>query len=320
MFGIYYLKASPTQHVFHYSGGRLRREGRSLAFFYFGPRSRLLAVPVASADVPFIVSETTADFQDLTIQGQITYRVSDPKRASTTLDFEIDPEGKLMGDGLEILRQRLVNSAQVLMHGITGQLPLRAALVQRESMAATVLASLRTSAAITLLGVEILNVDILAIKPTQEMSRALEAEAREALQRNADQSVYERRNAAVDQERRIKENELRTEIAVEEKKRQIRETQMAADIAIEEQRKSLIETRATNDRAEADTRAYALDASLKPIKDIDWRTLLAASGMSSDPRFMIALAFREMAENAQKIGELNVSPDLLRSLLAPERK
>jgi len=31
---------------------------------------------------------------------------------------------------------------------------------------------------------------------------------------------------------------------------------------------------------------------------------------------MIVLAFKEMASNAQKIGELNVSPDLLRTLLS----
>jgi hypothetical protein len=30
---------------------------------------------------------------------------------------------------------------------------------------------------------------------------------------------------------------------------------------------------------------------------------------------MIALAFRELAENATKIGELNMSPDLLRTLM-----
>ncbi len=95
---------------------------------------------------------------------------------------------------------------------------------------------------------------------------------------------------------------------------------MAAEIAIEEQRKSLIETKAMNDRAEADTKAYALDASLRPLKGIDWRTLMADTATSSDPRLMPALASSEMAENAQKIGELNVSPDLLRTLLAPERK
>jgi hypothetical protein len=33
-----------------------------------------------------------------------------------------------------------------------------------------------------------------------------------------------------------------------------------------------------------------------------------------DPELMIALAFRELAENAGKIGELNVTPDLLKSL------
>ena len=30
---------------------------------------------------------------------------------------------------------------------------------------------------------------------------------------------------------------------------------------------------------------------------------------------MVALAFREMAENASRIGELNVTPDLLKSLI-----
>jgi hypothetical protein len=35
---------------------------------------------------------------------------------------------------------------------------------------------------------------------------------------------------------------------------------------------------------------------------------------------MVALAFQEMAENAQKIGELNVSPDLLKSLVGTAGK
>jgi len=40
------------------------------------------------------------------------------------------------------------------------------------------------------------------------------------------------------------------------------------------------------------------------------------NGKGADPKAMIAMAFQEMAENAQKIGELNVSPDLLRSLIS----
>src|ERR1019366_3725274 len=53
------------------------------------------------------------------------------------------------------------------------------------------------------------------VKPAPETSRALEAEAREALQRRADEAIYARRNAAVTEERLIKESELNTEIAVE---------------------------------------------------------------------------------------------------------
>jgi len=44
---------------------------------------------------------------------------------------------------------------------------------------------------------------------------------------------------------------------------------------------------------------------------------MAVSAGGADPKLMIALAFRELAENAGKIGELNVSPDLLRSLIGP---
>ena len=90
---------------------------------------------------------------------------------------------------------------------------------------------------------------------------------------------------------------------------------MAADIAIEEQRSELLVKKTQNERAEADSRAYALSATLQPVRDVDWRTLLAMSAGGTDPKLMIALAFREMAENAGKIGSLTVTPDLLSQLI-----
>jgi hypothetical protein len=68
-----------------------------------------------------------------------------------------------------------------------------------------------------MLGIEIVGANILGISATPEMARALETDTREKLQQEADQAIYERRNFAVEQERRIKESELNTEIAVEEK-------------------------------------------------------------------------------------------------------
>jgi hypothetical protein len=59
----------------------------------------------------------------------------------------------------------------------------------------------------------------------------------------------------------------------------------------------------------------SIDATLRPFKEANWKTLMAMSAGGGDPRTLIALAFRELAENAGKIGELNMSPDLLRSLV-----
>lgn len=92
---------------------------------------------------------------------------------------------------------------------------------------------------------------------------------------------------------------------------------MAAEIAIEQQRAALMNERVENDRKEADSRACALEATLKPVQSVGWRTLMMLSPQGSDPKSLIALAFQDMAANAKKIGELNISPDLLRSLLAP---
>jgi hypothetical protein len=234
-----------------------------------------------------------------------------------TLHLELESAHAYCSDDPRKLSERLVHTLQTLTRAITQRLALRDALTSSDAIVAEALDGLKGAEAVSTLGVEILSLSILAITPTPETSRALEAEAREALQRRADEAIYARRNAAVEQERLIKESELNTEIAVETKKRQIRETQMAAEIAVEEQRAQLVDRRVENERKDADSRAYALTETLKPVRELDWKTLMMLGGNNGDPRTMIALAFQQMAENAQKIGELNISPDLLTALTKP---
>lgn len=318
MLGIRFIKFPPTTYVIHYSGGKPKREGPGLSFFYYVPTSVLVAVPQASNDLPFVFQEVTADFQMVTVQGALTYRIGDPKRLAQLLDYSINPQGARQSDDPELLNQRLVQSAQILTRVVLQRMKLAESLISADVIVGEILAGLRESETVAMHGLEILGLSIQSIRPAPEMGRALEAEAREALHRRADEAIYDRRNAAVEQERRIRESELNTELAVEEKRRQIREAQMAAEIAVEEQRTVLIKQRIENDRQEADSRAYALESVLKPIREVDWRTLMAV-GSGHDPQTMIAVAFRELAENAQKIGELNISPDLLNSLLGNKK-
>ncbi|MBL0215368.1 MAG: SPFH domain-containing protein [Myxococcales bacterium] len=315
MFGIEYLKATPTTFVLHFKAGVVKRQGAGLSFWYYRPSSTVVTVPLASADVPFVFNEITRDFQELTVQGQLTYRVVEPTKLARLLDFSVDARGKYHSDDPTKLGDRLINATQVLASAVLGRLTLREALAASELLVNEVTAGLRKADAVAMLGIEPLALSILSIRPTPEMSRALEAEARERLSREADESIYARRNAAVEQERIIKESELNTELAVEAKKREIRERKMEADIAVEEQRTALIDKQVANAKQDADSRAYALQTTLAPLEKADWKTLMAISPNGGDPRMMIALAFRELAENASKIGELNMSPDLLKSLI-----
>lgn len=311
-----YMKAPPTTYVMQFKDGRVKREGPGLSFFYWAPTTTVVSIPLASADVPFAFNEVTQDFQAVTLQGQLTYRVAEPKRLAGLLDYSVKPSGEYASEDPAKLEERLVQLAQVRARSVVQAMPLREVLVHADLIEGKVLSALREAEAVRMLGVEVQGFALLSLRPTPEMARALEAEAREALQRDADEAIYARRNAAVEQERRIKESEIATELSVEAGKRRIREAQIAADIAVEEQRSAFMERWSENERKAAEAKAYALQKTLEPVRDMDWKVLLAAGGGGSDPRLNIALAFREMAENAQKIGELNVSPDLLSALLA----
>jgi hypothetical protein len=334
MFGIQYIKVNPTHYVLHFVGGRKRRAGAGLSFFYYKPTSSIVVVPINSADVPFIFNELSQDYQPLTVQGELTYRIFDPELVASLLNYTVERlPTRYISEDPQKLSQRLINLLQVMVRAEVQQLALRDVIKASETVASQVLEKMRGSEALKSLGVEVMALAIQAIKPNPEVARALESEAREELMRRADQAIYDRRNASVEQERRIKENELNTEIAVEEKKRQIRETKVEADlvvekkqqevrqaelsgqIALETERKNLVNVRTENAKLEADVQAYAMEASLRAFKDLEPAVLQMLAVQTTDPRLMVSMAMKELAQNAAKIGNLNISPELMQLLL-----
>lgn len=317
MFGLRFIKVPPTTYVIQFRNGQRVRGGPGLSFFYFAPTSVIVQTPVGSVDVPFVFNEVTADFQDATIQGDITYRVTRPDTLAALLDFSVDARGRYLSDDPAKLNDRLIHACQILTRAYTQARPLGDLLTSSDALIEQVLAGLREAPAVAMLGVEILSLSIVSIKPSPDMAKALQADARERLLQRADEAIYARRNTAVELERQIKENELQTEIAVEQKRRQVRETKLQADIAVEQERAKLVDRRVENERKESQARAETLHAMLEPIKEVDWRTLLAARSGGLDSRQLIAMAFRDLADNAGKIGNLNITPDLLGALLDP---
>jgi hypothetical protein len=334
MFGIRFIKAQPTTYLMKYKGGSIAREGAGLSTLYHAPTTSLVAIPIGSRDASFIFQYTARDFQAVTVQGHVAYRIQDPRKAASMLNFSLKTDGKSYeSDDPEKLPQRLLSAVEVLAQQAIKTMTLKEALQASDRIAETIMTGLGNRADVASLGLEILGVSVRGIKPSPDTAKALEAEAREAILKNADEAIFARRNFAVEQERAIRESELDTEIAVEQKKRSIRETQMdaeasvnakqnelrdakmIADITLEERRKSFVALNANNTRTLADAEAYRVGALMKIFEGVDTRVVQALAAAGMEPNQLIAHAFTAIAEKAERIGQLNVSPDLLQALL-----
>ncbi|MCO6358236.1 SPFH domain-containing protein [Roseivirga pacifica] len=333
MLGYNYIKFDSMNHVILFKKGKVKKEGRGLSFFYYNPVSSIVSIPIGSKDLQFVFKESTKDYQEVTVQGQVTFKVVEPQKLADCLDFTVDSKGRYLKDDHEKIQQRISNEVQTASSSIIQKMNLRESLRNLKEVEEYIFQNVQKSKAVLMLGIEITSVNVLGVTPNPEMSRALEAQTRESLQKEADQAIYERRNFAVEQERVIKESELNTEIAVEQKQKQIAEKQMEtevvkqnneqelkemevkASISLEEKKQKLIALKVENQKKEADAKEYMLTASLKPYKELDWKTLMAINSRGVNAKDNIALAFRELAENADKIGSINISPELLSSII-----
>ncbi|MCE3227037.1 MAG: rane protease subunit, stomatin/prohibitin [Bacteroidetes bacterium] len=338
MFGFKYIKFDSMDHVIHYQNGKVKKEGKGLAFFYFAPNSSIVSIPSKSVDLSFVFKEVTSDYQDVIVQGNLTFKVADPLKLAKQLDFTVDENKKHRTSDFEKLTQRILFEAQTATSGYVHSLGITTVLSKQVEIEKMLLDGLTTSNVLEVLGVEIQGVNILSVKANAEMSRALEAKTREELQKDADKAIYDRRNFAVEQERKIRESELNTEIAIEQKQKQIVEKKMETDlvksdndrklkemkiemeISVEEKNTSLIKMKTENDKKEADAKEYMLKAIMNVYKDIDWKILTALNSKNMNAADNIALAFRELASNSSKIETLNITPDLLDSLLTTKKK
>lgn len=281
---ITYFKAEPSAHVMLFSNGRLKREGKGLSFFCSPGLSSVVLIPATSQDAPFALREVTSDHQEITIQGHLTYRIKDVRRAASALDFTVNPRTHAYrtDDHLKF-EQRIVNALQSMARDFVRKLGLEEALGAAEEMTQLLHQQLNHESSLTGLGVVIESVHILHVTPAAETRKALEAEYRENLNRRADQAIYGRRKAALDEERTLRETELKT------------------DIEIEDRRQELVATQAENQLTLARGEAEAEKLKLTPYGEIA-------------PQALVALALNKWAESIKDIGQLNITPDLLTQL------
>ena len=296
MFGLAFFKGQPTDYVIKYVGGQPTQQGLGRAFYYWTLNTQVAVIPTSTRDANFVFNEGTNNFQSVTLQGQFTYRIADPAQAATQLNFAYDTRRQTYAaKDPESLPPRIANVVQMETRREIQRRTLEETLRQSQEIAGATLARIGEGGLLAPLGVELTNLYFLSVKPTPEVAKALEAQYRETLLRQADEAIYARRGAAVAEERKIKESERATEIALEQQRRDL--------IALEgdnAQQEAEYKGRATETLAEFEARAT--DKTLAV-----YRTM--------DPRLVLSLALKGMGDNARKIGSLNVTTETLASLL-----
>ena len=296
MFGIGYFKAQPTEFVRKVAGGRVKREGQALSFYYLKRRTSIVVVPVSSADAAFVFNEQTGNYQAVAIQGQLTYRIVEPRRTMDMLNYVIDPKRRMhVSQDPERLEQRIVVAVQMETRRQVEDKSLEEVLGNAASISAEVQEVVRSRALLAPLGVELLSLNFTSVSPNPEVGKALEAEYRETLLRRADEAIYARRAAAVEEEAKIKSNELEGEISLARERERLIDLEAANDRKVSQawgERREL----------EAGFTARASEMELAPYRDLD-------------PRKVLALAMRDIGNNADKVGNLNITSEVLADLL-----
>src|SRR6185437_8141726 len=120
-----YFKAEPTEYILASANGQIFREGAGRAFWYWAPRTSIVLVPISTTDGTFVFNEVTGNFQSVTLQGQLTYRITQPQVISRLLNFTINPRTRrYLSEDPDKLNQRIVNIVQMYTRNELQQLSL----------------------------------------------------------------------------------------------------------------------------------------------------------------------------------------------------
>jgi regulator of protease activity HflC (stomatin/prohibitin superfamily) len=369
-----HIRSEPNEFVLHFRSGRVVRSGAGLSFF-FNPLSASVAqLPVEDCEATFVLRERASDFQEVSVQVTITYRIADHARAASRVNFSISlTQGTWLERPLERLAALWAQKALEPVRRFVAQTPI-VEVVQRgaERIRGDLDAALRADAEIAAIGLQLVTAQVAQVAPTADLEKAMQTPTREALQQKADEAVFARRALAVEKERAIKENELATELELARRQTQLieqrganalreieqaarnaraqveAETERAALVSAAEAQRALVlaegearkqavlvaaegERRIALATADAEaarlaTEAYARDLVARAAADADGARAASAAALDAETnrvalwreapqRVASAFAMQTAASKLANVNHLNLTPDLIRTLL-----
>lgn len=307
------LRSDASAHVIRYRNGRARQSGRGLVFWFRPQTASIAELPTDDGEMALFVKGRARDFQTVAVQGAVAWRIVDPALAAAHVDFSIGLiTGKWLGDPIQRIEARLAGVAHQVVLDYCAADDVRPLLdAGPEPLRQRLADALADDPALAEIGLAVAAVRLTNLAPSSELERALQTPTFEALQQKADEAVFERRALAVEKERAIAENELatRTELARREQGLIAQEAANARHRATGAAEAQAIEAGAEAERIRAveGARVEAESARIAVFRDLP-------------PAVLLGLAARELAGKLDTIEHLNVTPDLLATLMGEFRR
>jgi hypothetical protein len=234
-------------HIRRFRRGQLVSSGKGLAFWFMPMGTSIAELPTDDRELQFIFQGRSRDFQEVTIQGEINYRVKDPDCLAERIDFSIDLESGLhRNQPLEQLASLFTSTAQKYAGRYIASKDIQTLIVDGpENIQTAIESGFASEHVFSEMGLEMVSLGIKNIRPVAELEKAMQTPTRESIQQNADEATFQRRAMAVEKERAIAENELQNKI----------------ELAAREEK--LISQQGTNERRRVEEQAIAEGTTVK---------------------------------------------------------
>jgi len=284
MIGIDYFKAEPTEYARLSVGAKVKSEGKGIRNWYLKHNTSIELVCTTIVDQPFHFNESTIDNQEVSLQGGFIYKVTNPGKILAEYNHSIDPKTRnYRTEDPQKIPEHILELARASARKVVQKKKLEELLVMADDISTSVSKEVSSSQLLTDLGVKVSTFYVSEIKASPEITKALGAKYRESLLQTADKASYERRASAVEQERAIRDNELKTRIYLAQKE------------------KELVALEGENLRNRASDAAQAASLQLGVYKGLNAEELKAH-------------ALLEFGKNAKHIEHFSVTPEMMGAL------
>jgi hypothetical protein len=351
-----FFKGSPSRWLCVYSGGKPIKSGVGISGVLGTMTSTVVEVPMGTIACPFSQECNSLDRQLISLSGTAVFSVVDPKKFGETFDFSLSQRGQYQSEDPKRVGDRLseILASAILTSSV--KRTLTDLLGPQEDLGQEISSILVKNQALGKMGVSIDSVAITAIQPSPEIDKALESIRAEELKKEADAAIHARQLAAELKDRKLKQEALVTSKVVQDGERDILEAKfetskrqavlenevqrlelvkadeqhkaqlkmvkekVESDVVVSKIKSESIEEKAKNIAILGKAEGEALKQKADALQTFDAKKLQALSISGANPGTILATAFMDLAEKANQIGTLNITPDFLQSLVETKKR